>query len=361
MAALEVRAQERALRRASAYLPFVAVCRDIVESSDHVRLDKKAVESYAASLRVPDYVPGWEEYLTPRNRSLWARTHDFVELAVNTSINAGYLYRAPDGTTAKWEIGGSGDAALSVKMDIVRNMGALPGLHLKSPDEVLEKLSPVFNGIPFADLRLQIWQGWADDGAVAALRDLLYSTRPTTRSKQHHFTFDHLKALAEINPLGFGEDPFLKKAALLPILFAGVAHHKIAPGSVTMEPFCAADYRVPQTDHNIGLLRLSDELVERLEAEALMPQSDPMVTDIRASSWVINDMILRQRPDLQSYHLDGEKWFAGRLFDKPVDALKESHRHARHALEKIGGESGFNEKGFTRKATKPMAVQTMRF
>lgn len=361
MVSIDTSVHEQALRQATAYRPFVAVCRDIVKSSNHVRIDKGAVEAYAASLRVPDYIPCWGEYLTPRNKSIWARTHDFIELAINVSINAGYLYRASDGATAKWELDGSGAAALRAKMDVVRNMGALPGLQLKTPDAVVERLSPVFNGVPFADLRLQIWQGFAGKKPVSALRDLLYSTRRTVGAKQHHFTFDHLKALAEINPVGFGEDPFLKKAALLPILFAGVAHNKIMPGSVTMEPFCVADYRVPQTDHNIGLLRMSDELIARLDAGELMHQSDPMVTDIRASSWVINDMILNLRPDIQPYHIDGEKWFAGRLFDRPVELLKDSHRAIRHTLEKIGCESGFSEKGFVRKAKKPMSVQTMRF
>lgn len=361
MTTLQIAAQERALRRAVAYQPFIRECRDIVDASHHVRIDRAAVETYAAALSVPGFIPGWAEYLTPRNRSLWARTHDFIELAINVSINAGYLYHGEDGTTQKWAIDGSGDAALCATMDKVRAMGAIPGLDLKSPDAVVERLSPVFNTVPFAAQRLQIWQGFANEKTVSALRDLLYSTRSTVRSKQHHFTFDHLKALSEINPLGFGEDPFLKKAALLPILFAGVAHNRIAPGSVTMEPFCAADYRVPQTDHNIGLLRLSDELVARLEAEELMQQSDQAVTDIRASSWVINDMILTRRPDLQAYHLDGEKWFAGRLFDRTEAELKESHRSLRRAFERIGRESGFNEPGFLRRATKPMAVSTMRF
>lgn len=352
---------ERALRRATCYSEFMRVCHDIVETSDHVRIDRKAVDTYAASLSVPNFINGWDDYVTPRNKSLWSRSHDFVELAVNTSVNAGYLYRSADGKTAKWELNGSGAAMLVAKMNEVRNMGALPAIHLKTPDEVCARLSDVFNGAPFAQERLAIWGELAQPRVISGLRELLYSTREHTKGKQHHFSFDHIKGLADMCPAGFGEDPFLKKAALLPILYAGLAHNKIAPGSVTMDPVCAADYRLPQTDHNIGLLRLSDDLVDRLDKEELMHQGDRAVMDMRAATWVINDLTLASRPDLQSYYLDGDKWFAGRLFDKPIDALDEKKQKIRKGLESISQNSGFDEPGFNRKASKPMAVYTMRF
>jgi hypothetical protein len=358
---LQTARYESALRSALSYNRFIRICRDIVDSSSFVRIDKKAVDAYAASLRVPDYVPGWDDYVTPRNKSLWARTDDFIELAASTVINAGYFYRGDDGSTQKWELNGSGSAALMERMAIARARNAIPAVHLKDPAEIDARLSDLFNGASFADRRYAIWAEMATPKVAQGLRDILYRTRKTTRSKEHHFTFDHIRALADLMPQGFGEDPFLKKAALLPILFAGLAHNKIGPNSVTMEKFCAADYRVPQTDHNIGLLRLHDDVISCVESQNLLHESSAMVTDIRASSWVINDMILTTRPDLQAHHLDGEKWFAGRLFDKPMDQLDEKKQKLRAIFEKIGQESGFNEKAFMRKANLSIAVPTMRF
>lgn len=361
MSRTTVAAYEYQLRTTTCLRDFMAVCQDIVDTSEHVRINRKAVDAYAATLRVPDFIPDWKDYLTPRDKRIWSLTADFIELAANTSINAGYLYQDANGRTAKWEVGGSGAAALGARMDAVRNMGALPALDLKSPEAVYESLRPVFGDTPFAERRLSIWAELARPHVAAGLRDLLYSTRPAVRAKQHHFSFDHLRALGVLSPQGFGEDPFLKKAALLPILFAGVAHHKAGPGSVTMDPFCAADYRVPQTDHNIGLVRFSDALVARLNAEEMMAENDRMVMDVRASSWVITAQTLSARPDIQAHHLDGEKWFAGRLFDKAPGDLDPKKLKIRTSLESIGHESGFYARGFMQRATKPMAVASMRF
>ena len=197
------------------------------------------------------------------------------------------------------------------------------------------------------------------------LRDILYSTRSNSRSKQHHFTFDHIRALTELCPLGFGDDPFLKKAMLLPILFAGLAHNRIAAGSVTMDPMVAADYRLPQTQHAIGMLRFSDELVERLNAEELMQQDDEMVMDIRTGTVLVQNMLLTH-PDvmtkgIQSHHLDGDQWFAGQLLDKDPAKLDEKKLAFRASLTAIGESTQWNKLGFRQKATKPMAVATMWF
>jgi hypothetical protein len=148
---------------------------------------------------------------------------------------------------------------------------------------------------------------------------------------------------------------------LLPILYAGLAHNKIAPDSVTTDAIVAADYRVPQTDHNMGLLRFSDALVDRLDSGELMGEDDPMVAEIRATTWVLNVDTLALRPDLQSHHLDGEKWFAGRLFDKPFEKLDEKKQRMRQRLEAFGQSSGFQEDGFMRRSGKAMAVASMRF
>jgi hypothetical protein len=62
------------------------------------------------------------------------------------------------------------------------------------------------------------------------------------------------------------------------------------------------------------------------------------------------------------HHLDGEKWFVGRLFDKPMDQLDEKKQRLRTLFEKIGQESGFSEKAFMRsKAGLSIAVPTMWF
>lgn len=209
------------LRQATTRKDFVAACAHYFDTGYHVKIDSKAVDAYARSLRVPSFIPGWDDYLSKRNKSLWSRTDDFIELAVSTSINAGYLYKDAEGKTAKWEVNGSGAQALVGKMNDVRAMQALPALHLKTPEAVNARLSDIFNTVPHGAERLLIWAELAQPKVREGLRDILYSTRSNPRSKQHHFGFDHIRALADLCPHGFGDDPFLKKAMLLPMLFAG--------------------------------------------------------------------------------------------------------------------------------------------
>lgn len=189
-----------------------------------------------------------------------------------------------------------------------------------------------------------------------------------TENDGYHIDFKNLKQVAKISPDGFAEDPFLKKAALLPIMFAGYAG---AEGvDVELDTIIPADYRVPQTWHNIGILRLSDEFVKQVEEGRLFDENDAMVTELRAATVLAGEEIVsRAKPRLladenflyQIHHVDGEAWFAGRLFDKAPEELDDKKRAIRDSFEKIGQESGFSEPGFMKRTQKPMNVSTMRF
>jgi hypothetical protein len=351
---------EDQLRAAPTKEAFLATCRSL-ETPD-VMIDREALSLYAANLYKPKVIGDWKDYLTPDNKNLLI---DFVELAVSTVQQGGYLYTGQDGTIQKWEIDGSGAKALLSKMDEVRNAKALPYIDLQDAIAVRATLRDTFNGTPYGRERLELWaelgRAAYPDTLKEIFADSVSAASAAGKNTRYHFDFNSLKKLAEYFPKGLGEDPFMKKAALLPILFAGVAHNKQAPDSVSLDIIAPADYRAPQTLHNIGILRYSDRLVEALESKALLDEGDSFVTQIRAQNVIAVEEILSARPDLQMHHIDGELWFAGRLFDVPTESLDEKKQKMKSGLEKPRTQSSFAQPGFGRTTGQPMNVATLRF
>jgi hypothetical protein len=354
---------ERALRNAKTKKDFVDACRSY--TTPDVMVDKKALNNYASNIYKPSFIPAWDEYTKPGQTI----EKDFLELAASTCINAGYLYSDANGNTQKWEIDGSGAAALLAKMDEVRNISAIPGIDILDPAKLKNTLSNTFNNIPFENERLEIWEelasiaGSAKVSTVLDMAKILNMIGAADKDKKsvYHFDFESLRDLASALPKGFGADPYLKKAALLPILFAGRAHNKVSEDSVTMDIIIPSDYRVPQTLHNIGVLRFSDNLVDTLDSGTLLDEDDHYVAQIRAKTIVAVEDILALRNDLQMHHVDGELWFAGRLFDTDSSKLDEKKTKIKDGLEAIKTSSSFKKKGFTKNTKQPMNVSTMRF
>lgn len=352
----DIKSFEGLLRAAATKEAFLATCRSF-ETPD-VMIDYGALASFAAAVNKPKFISGWDEYRTPGNDL----PTDFVELAVSTVQQGGYLYADARGRVRKWEIGGSGAKALLSKMDEARNAQSLPAIHINTQAEAEKSLRTIFNGTPYSHQRTKIWQELAATGKAEKLKEILQQSQ--TADGGYRFEFSTLKSLANVLPQGLGEDPFLKKVALLTILFAGVAHHKLAPNSVKLDVIVPADYRVPQTGHNAGLLRFSDRLVATLDSGALLSQSDFFVTQIRSKTVEMFADLLECVPadkDIRLEDMDGEFWFAGRLFDSDPAALDEKKAAMRKAFELHGHASGFNVRGFRKKASQPMNVESLRF
>lgn len=373
-------ASVRALRAAATFDAFLAACEDIVRSARHVAIDDAALGAYADSLRKPAFIPAWEDYLSDRviDRGNGAYIADkdarlkaaLFELAQNCSVNAGYTYPGADGVTRKWERGGSGAAALQ---DTLKNLwahAAVPGVTQTDADIARAVMRPLLSHVPekaFREERLRILSAFADAHSAGYLDYALSRARQTDGSLR----FDYRTALflGESNPRGFQEDPFRKKLMLLPVMFASYAHSEGV--KVALDIPVPADYRVPQTLHNIGVLRLSPPIVRGIENGKLFGEDHDAVTELRAASVVAVERILQrartrlaaEHPGfrLEVNHLDADLWFAGRLFDKAPAELDEKKQKIRAGLEAIGKSSGFSKPGFTARTDKAINVYTMRF
>ena len=322
-----------------------------------VVIDDDALDRYVQTLRPPRGLAPWSEYIG-KNETL---EQDFIELAVSTVQQGGYLYEDPaTGRALKWEINGSGSKALLSKMDQARNAGILPALHIQDPKEARSVLKDFFKDAPFAKERLDLWCEIAAPESVARLKAVFNSAAKNDGS--FSFDFRHTLALRDALPRGL-KDPFLKKAGLIPLLFAGVAASKGV--KVDVDGVLPADYRLPQTGHNVGILRFSQRLVDILEANIVVTDKHPVVAQIRAQIILAGEKILQKQKTkdvgIALPHLDGDFWFAGRLFDSDPATMNNSKRAVREALEACRVESSFKKDGFMQTSAKPINVETLRF
>jgi len=351
---MDIPSFERDLRQATSKKDFLDACAAL--PSPDVRIDPDSLSRFIEALPQPAAPYSWDPYLSTGK----GLQHDFIELAISTVQQGGYLYEDNAGLVRMWQADGSEVKALLNVMDRVRNMGALPALHLRDRAVARKTLRYVFDKAPFARERMTLWTEMAGPDIAAKLITVLDQCFNPAKG-QWHFGFGDIKTLAKILPKGLGEDPFLKKASLLPILFAGVAHHKYAPDCVTLDIISPADWRNPQTFHGAGVLRYSDEAVRILNSNILLPERHPLVAQIRAKTHLVMEEILQRQRAMQMQHLDGYVWMTGRLFDVPLDNLAGKDRDARCQVESIRAASDFDIPGFCRVAHRPMNVKTMRF
>ena len=373
-------ASVRALRGAATYDAFLRACETIVKNARHVRIDDAALDAYADSVRKPAFIPAWEDYLSDRiidrGNGQYIKDKDarlkaaLFELAQNCSVNAGYTYAGDDGVTRKWERGGSGAAALQDTLKKLWAHAAVPGVTQTDADIASAVMRPLLADVPekaFREERISILSAFADAHSAGYLDYALNRARQPDGSLR--FDYRTTLFLGESNPRGFQEDPFRKKLMLLPVMFASYAHSEGV--AVELDIPVPADYRVPQTLHNIGVLRLSPHLVGGIEKGKLFGEDHDAVTELRAASVIAVERILQRARTrlatahpgfrLEVNHLDADLWFAGRLFDKAAHELDEKKQKIRNGLEAIGQGSGFNKPGFTARTDRAINVYTMRF
>ncbi|MBI3590506.1 MAG: hypothetical protein HY094_03895 [Candidatus Melainabacteria bacterium] len=335
---------------------FMDWCNRVLYShpNRHVVIDFDRVHEIANSLKpqdpsnafdfAPDMTPEAADRSKPINPELV-----FFALALNTANQGGYIYEGPDGKAVIWQKDGIDVKAFNDLFCELSEKNLLPGLpksRIKKPSHVEKLMKPELvqeNGdpVPFLQDRLQVFKEFAAPGAWEKLATILNSARQQDGS--YHFDFKSIYDIAKAFPISFGRDAFLKKPALLPMLFASNANTR--GEKVSVDGIVAADFWLPWTDHNTGMARFSDGLVESLENKEIMHPDDLRVLQMRAATVVISDL-------------------TAQLSGKPIneiDALKWLEKISR-SLQKFQDETKVIAKTCGKKITQNhMLVPTFNF
>ena len=311
---------------------FLGFCQTHLDLCDDVSIDTDTMERFASSLEKSERAAACTRGINtqPFNK-LWP---DIFDMVVNTSNDCG-SYDLKEGQLRHWAIDGSGSKAMESFFAELRMHSLLPDAHarnLYSP-----ALINAMKGKPYADLRLRILAEIFDPQKTAKLKTLF---RRAVEYKSR-FDYEGCLELTALYPLGFGEDPFLKKAFLVSILLDTLLTD--GEGGTRPDIALAADFRVAQTLHNIGILTFSPALVEALESSTIFNKDSQRVNAIRAASILAADKILEIRPDLTLPALDYQLWSAGRDTKKLIALREQFGNHNPHLT------------------TKPMIALTMRF
>lgn len=322
---------------------FIDFNNHILTRSEDVRIDEDCLSAYAESLSKPDFVPNWREYASTNGKDDIESA--FYDLALNAAQNSGYYAVDSNGKFSKWELDGSGAKALVQKLDELETVGLRPTLHGAQVD--INALKKSISSLPYADERMAIFSEFNAPKNKDELIDIF--RKCVTVGEEYIFSFENLKKLSDLMICGFGKDPFKKKLFLTPVLMAGFVY-SFNGHDVKTEGLAPADYRIPQTLHNIGILRFSDRLVNFLDREEIMPENSEYVRSIRAASIISVEKILQLRPDIKLHHIDGDLWYKGR---KP-EALDQ-------IAEQFSQKSSFSSKYYMKRSKKPMIVPTMHF
>lgn len=314
---------------------FVENCKSILKKADGVTIDEAALDAFASTLKASAFVPDWKEYVSDAaNADPYDIQRAFFELALNIANQSGFIYAEKDGRMLtleeagrsenylslmaphpqKWNVEGSGARAMVLKMAEIRAAGALPYIDI-GPDEVDAKIGPMLQGVPYAEKRLAIFREFATQEAWDKVGLLLAGAFD---GQKYVFDMDFAASLAQSFPESFGGDSFLKKAVLLPLIFAGHAgHHRVE--SDVSDLTVAADYVLPRvlSANEVGILKLEGFMQGLLRDEKPMHENSTGVEGLRAAAIVICER-LAEKTGLTPREIDGALWGAGR---KIKDAL----------------------------------------
>lgn len=280
-------------------------------------IDQERLLDVAGHFKKPDRLPDWKSYIsTEAQTPHYNMVRAAFEFALNASQNAGYTELDRRGDVIKWEIKGSGSSALTAFFKELRDRNFLPYFNLAA-SEVTAKIAPMLEGnlttpelqgrrVPFADKRLKMFGEFARPEAFHAFEKIVKDAR--VAEGQYHFTFENtVVPLRECFPTSFGEDPLCKKALLAPILLTANAR---ANGiEVTTDVPLPADYRLPVTLSKLGILVLDRELHNKIEANILFDQDDPVLLALRSATLLACEQ-LREVSGLAPQELDAALWMA---------------------------------------------------
>lgn len=299
---------------------FIADCADIAQASDDVRIDTRKLADLADSFNAVSKAPSWGHYISDAARAEPADvTRIFFEMAMICAQQGGFITPDMHGQPQKWNINGSGAAAMLQKMSEIRDARALPFVDIEDRAALREALAPQLEGVPFAADRQKMFAEFASRETYVAL-DLLVQSRYDANTNAYDFDFGFINQAAELFPESFAADPFRKKIILAVLMTASymAARAEEHPGidggrpvRVTTDAPVAADYVLPQVLEGLGVFSFSDSLRRKLEDRRGLDEKDPVVRDLRAATIHACDMLSRLSGK-SPQDIDAHLWLAGR-------------------------------------------------
>jgi hypothetical protein len=289
--------------------PFLQNCRDICAASPHVSLDAEKISALAATFQQAAKAPSWNDYISDAAKAdPLDMTRVLFEMAMICAQQGGFIFPDENGVPQKWNVNGSGAAAMLKKMDELRGNKVLPGIDIQDTAEMTAAIGPLLDGVPSKEARLKMFAEFCPPAAYARL-DALVKSAWQEDEQAYHFDFDFVNEMADIFPQSFAADDFRKKAILAVLMTA--AHAETRGCRVTTDAPVAADYVLPQVLEGLGVLKLSPALRAKLQAREGFDENDAIVRDIRAATIVACDALTRES-GARPQEIDSHLWLAGR-------------------------------------------------
>ena len=288
---------------------FLQNARDVVAASPHVSIDAEKVKTVAATFRQASSPPPWNDYISDAAKAdPFDATRVLFEMAMICAQQGGFITPDENGVPQKWNINGSGAAAMLNKMDELRAARVIPGVDFHDATQVDAKMSPHLQDAPMAKARLDMFREFAEAGVYEKL-DKLVKAAWEPENNRYNFDFNFINDMADLFPQGFAADPFRKKAILSVLMTA--AHAESRNVSITTDAPVASDYVLPQVLEGLGVLKLSDGLREKLQNREGFDEKSDIVRDIRAATIAAcADLAAESGASHQS--IDSHLWLAGR-------------------------------------------------
>ncbi|MBI1215918.1 MAG: hypothetical protein GC185_08890 [Alphaproteobacteria bacterium] len=288
---------------------FMQNCRDICDASPDVSLDYGKITALAATFKQAAKAPAWNDYISNTAKAdPLDMTRVLFEMAMICAQQGGFIYPDETGVPQKWNVNGSGAAAMLKKMDELRAARVLPGIDIADPAQMRAAIEPYLEGVPSKDERLEMFAEFCAPETYAKL-DTLVKEAWQEDAQAYNFDFTFVNEMADLFPQSFAADEFRKKAILAVLMTA--AHADTRGVSVTTDAPVAADYVLPQVLEGLGVLKLSPALREKLTAREGFDESDATVRDIRAATITACDA-LAKASGAKPQEIDSHLWLAGR-------------------------------------------------
>lgn len=299
---------------------FLDDCRRMASRSRHVTVNVLKAAELAKTFNAQSKAPSWAEYISDAARAEPLDvTRVFFEMAMICAQQGGFITPDADGQPQKWNINGSGAAAMLQKMKDIRTAGAMPFIDIQDAATLRAALAPHLKDVPFAEERQRMFAEFASAQTYAAL-DCLIKGCYDPQAHRYSFTFQFINEAAALFPESFAADPFRKKIILATLMTSSYVAARAAanpaldggrPLFISHDAPVAADYVLPQVLEGLGVLVYADDLRRRIEARKGFAEDDPAVRDLRAAT-VDACAALSVFSGKSAQDIDAQLWLAGR-------------------------------------------------
>lgn len=281
---------------------MIAAAREMLDGSPHVRLHPERLDAFvplAAATRPCSF----EWYLSDKAKQECMFTA-FLEFAFNSALNGGYFaVDEATNTIRQWEKKGSGSQALLEWIQELDAAQLVPGRHLvdTTDERVLDAFRKRFAGQPHAEKRIEIAAQFIQSSHIDDLFNILEDAR-SGHGSGWCFDLAAVDRLVNLFPLGFGDDPFRKKAILTFMEIA--AYLQVRNECVIYDLPIPSDYQIPRILAWKGAIEVSDAFADELKrTDRLIDVTSEAVTHFRAAAIVSARQIARMA-DVPDYIVD---------------------------------------------------------